>query len=103
MAGMMTVSANIALVFAGGGMGALCRYLIQQCGSASTASYYYTAGVNIAGSVAIGMLWALFEHLELPRALYLHAITGFLGGFTTFSAFSLDVVSLMRKIGRAHV
>ncbi len=43
------------------------------------------------------MLWALFEHLELPRALYLLAITGFLGGFTTFSAFSLDVVSLMRN------
>lgn len=55
--------------------------------------------VNIAGSILIGIVWTLFDRYDVPRMWHLFLITGFLGGFTTFSTFSLDAVILL-KAGR---
>jgi CrcB protein len=54
--------------------------------------------VNVLGSLAMGILVALFAR-KWPDSenLRLALTTGLLGGFTTFSAFSYDVVALMEK------
>jgi CrcB protein len=90
---------NIILaVFAGGGLGSVMRY-----GATAGAGRLFGAGalpygtlaVNVLGCLAIGFLvemWAVkFDAAPEIRAF---AVTGFLGGFTTFSAFSMDVFKL---------
>lgn len=77
------------LVFIGGGAGSVLRYI--------TSSYigkYFISGfpcgtlaVNMLGALIIGMLAQKFVTADNIRLLF---ITGFLGGFTTFSAFSLE-------------
>lgn len=53
--------------------------------------------VNVAGSAAIGALAILFAGRSGSGAASLFFATGLLGGFTTFSAFSLDVVQLWQR------
>lgn len=86
------------LVFLGGGIGSLCRYSIQLTGIASEsgATFLYTLTANITGCLAIGIVWALLDTWHADKAWSLLLITGFLGGYTTFSAFSLDVVHLVQ-------
>lgn len=55
-----------------------------------------TLFVNVAGSFAMGFLVILFAHKGL-NAWFPLAMTGFLGGFTTFSAFSLDAFTLFER------
>ena len=59
---------------------------------------------TVIGSFAIGLLWAGFAEKEIPYLMPL-LMTGVLGGFTTFSAFSLDTLRLMQdgRIGAAGV
>ena len=85
------------LVIAGGALGSLCRYLV---GLATLRAFgpgwpVGTFAVNVAGSFLIGLLSELIlRRFGGSVELRLLLITGFLGGFTTFSAFSLDAVSL---------
>lgn len=86
------------LVFVGGGLGACLRWLL---GLACAALFpAYNAGVllaNLIGCFLIGVGAGVFEtRLELPAELRLLTITGFLGGFTTFSSFSLETLALFR-------
>lgn len=53
-----------------------------------------TLGINVVGSGALGVLWALSEGQGWPAPWRHFAAAGFCGGFTTFSAFSRDVVRL---------
>jgi fluoride exporter len=90
----------LLLVFAGGGLGAAARHLVN-LGAARAFGIGFpwgTLAVNIAGSLAIGLLavWLAARH-EGASHLRLFLATGFLGGFTTFSAFSLDAVSLWQR------
>jgi len=85
------------LVFVGGGVGSLCRYglgrLIQ---SRSTASFPVgTLVVNVLGCVIIGILARQILNTQADAMARAALITGFCGGFTTFSAFSLETVELM--------
>lgn len=89
----MTVLAEIALVALGGALGATSRYGVQHLGIFDDDKYYYTVGINISGCIVIGVLWALFNHFNLPKGYYLFALTGFLGGYTTYSAFTLDAIT----------
>lgn len=59
---------------------------------------YATLTVNVVGSLAMGLVVGAFVHL-LPPSPVLRAFlaVGVLGGFTTFSSFSLDVVSLVER------
>jgi len=54
-----------------------------------------TMVVNLTGSLLIGVLWALFDHVTLSASLKVFLITGLLGAFTTFSTFSLDLFQLL--------
>ena len=60
---------------------------------------YGTVTVNVVGSLVMGILAAVFiargQGAGSPLAAF--AMTGVLGGFTTFSAFSLDAVTLLEK------
>lgn len=57
-----------------------------------------TIVVNVSGSLAIGVLSALADSLADWPPLWRHvAITGVLGGYTTFSAFSVQTVSLLQQ------
>lgn len=85
------------IVFLGGGLGALLRWLV---GKWSLAWFGYgfpigTLAVNIAGSLAIGLAVGALEGVGQPAKLFF--ITGLLGGFTTFSAFSLDALTLWQR------
>lgn len=87
----------IALVFLGGGAGSVLRFLV---GLGTTRWLgggfpWGTFAVNLFGCFAIGVLARVLAPVDAggaqPRFLL---ITGFLGGFTTFSAFALDAASL---------
>jgi len=87
------------LVFVGGGLGSLTRHAINRAGLALLGPGFpwWTFAVNVAGSFAIGLLAGLFGALETGHNARLFLITGFLGGFTTFSAFSLQTLELFEN------
>lgn len=83
------------LVASGGAAGSVLRYLISLGGIAlfGTGFPWGTLAVNLLGSGAIGAL-AASEVVGPPRHLL---VAGFLGGFTTFSAFSLEATLLWER------
>lgn len=97
---------ELGLVFVGGGLGAAARYgLVRAAETSFGAAFPYGVLVaNILGSFAMGLAagWLMtrgsglgpFLDLDGHDATKLALSTGLLGGFTTFSAFSLDAVRL---------
>jgi len=91
---------SLAYVMAGGAIGAAARYLTGQAASALTGGSFPwgTLTVNIVGGLAMGLLAGSLSRLgNSSEAIRLFAGVGVLGGFTTFSAFSLEVVSLAER------
>ncbi len=80
---------TLALVALGGALGSVARYLV---GLAVTFPFG-TLAVNVIGSAAIGVLWA--SQTDKTGAAMVFLMFGVLGGFTTFSSFSLDVLRLL--------
>jgi CrcB protein len=82
------------LVILGGGTGALLRYVSTQSVHAvfKTQSSWGTLFVNCVGALIIGFLINFFDMNLLSAKWRLLLITGFLGGYTTFSAYSLETV-----------
>ncbi len=84
------------LVAAGGALGAVGRFLVTT-GAAAVLGGGFPWGtliVNVVGSFLLGVLVGLLSAAWTPPGdMRLFLATGFLGAFTTFSAFSLDVVS----------
>ncbi len=91
---------HILLVAIGGATGSVARYLT---GLAMTRLLgpgfpWGTITVNIVGSFAIGLLTELVARkLAAPMEMRLLLVVGFLGGFTTFSSFSLDTMALVER------
>ena len=73
-----------------GALGAVLRYLV----GLAVAFPVGTITVNVIGSLCIGIIWAVFNAKGL-QAWLPFVMTGVLGGFTTFSAFSLDALRLV--------
>lgn len=89
-------------VFFGGGLGAMTRHFTVLAGTRLLGEGfpYGTLLVNVLGSLLIGIIMegsALKWDLPLETRALL--VTGFLGGFTTFSAFSLDFFKLWHTAG----
>lgn len=79
----------------GGFIGACTRFLIQStCGFDE--KYMSTLLINITGSFIIGVAWTLLNSFEAGKWWSVFLITGVLGGYTTYSSFSLDFVHLAR-------
>ena len=94
------VIAILLSVAAGGALGATGRYLVGHWATISfgTGFPWGTLIVNVVGSVLIAILaFAMIERGDSGPLMRAFAITGVLGGFTTFSAFSLDALSLLER------
>ena len=86
------------LIGVGGGVGALARHLMQQYvqGRWPLAWPVGTGAVNALGCLLAGLFLGLLERYALGVGWRLLLITGVCGGFTTFSAFALENVALLR-------
>ncbi|PZP56986.1 MAG: fluoride efflux transporter CrcB [Micavibrio aeruginosavorus] len=90
----------ILLVALGGAIGSVARYLV---GKLSLLLWgpdfpWGTLIVNILGCFVMGVLAGLLAHYtQLSQEVRMFLLVGILGGFTTFSAFSLDLVTLYQR------
>jgi fluoride exporter len=87
------------IVFAGAGLGGSLRHAVNMAAARLGLGFPWgTMAVNVAGSFLMGVLTAWFTHRTgLPQHLRLFLTTGILGGFTTFSAFSLDAALMWQR------
>ena len=88
------------LVALGGAIGSVLRYYVGQWALRlmGPAFPWGTLAVNVVGCFVIGVFAELIaRRFNASMELRLLLITGFLGGFTTFSAFSLDAISLFER------
>lgn len=87
-------------IAAGGAIGAVLRHGVNlgAAGWLGIGFPWGTLSVNILGSFAMGLLAGIFTYFwNPPQEIRLFLTTGILGGFTTFSAFSLDAALLWEK------
>lgn len=94
---------NLHLLYVGlgGAIGAVARHLLGGWVLHHTAQGRFPAGtfaVNVLGCLVIGTLAGLAErHAMFSPPMRVFLFTGVLGGFTTFSAFGLETLSLLRR------
>ena len=87
------------LVFAFGGVGAAARYGVGALLPPRGGFPWATLVVNVAGCVAIGVIFTVFEETRAlaPPELRAGILAGLLGGFTTFSTFGLETWRLVAE------
>lgn len=91
---------NLLLVALGGAIGSVCRYLVGvvTLRSFGPAFPWGTVTVNVVGAFAIGLLTEVIgRRFNASAELRLLIVTGILGGFTTWSSFTLDAMVLFEK------
>ena len=86
---------NFVLIAFGGAAGSVLRYACSRWWN-GPGFPYGTLAVNIIGSFLIGLMFALFSK-QADEQKRLLLITGFCGGFTTFSAFSLEGLQMLQQ------
>jgi CrcB protein len=88
------------LVFIGGGLGAALRHFVNGASLRLVGNEWPlgTLFINVTGSILMGVVAALFAYkVSLPPTLRLFIATGILGGYTTFSTFSLETGLLLER------
>ncbi len=85
------------LVGVGGAAGSIIRFIISKVFISESAVFTYVVLVNIIGCLVAGCLAGYLDRHVHTEGTRLFLITGILGGFTTFSAFSLDFLNLLNK------
>ncbi len=92
---------HLLMVFLGGGLGSVLRYLIKILCEKNFGVFYPwgTFSVNILGSLILGFAFTviLSKVNALDTNMKLFLTVGFAGGFTTFSTFSLESVTLIKE------
>lgn len=90
---------SIVSIFLGAGFGALLRWVLGlRLNPIFPTLPLGTLAANLIGGLLIGLAVAWFgRHPGLPPEIRLFVITGFLGGLTTFSTFSAEVVNLLAR------
>ncbi|MBS1795516.1 MAG: fluoride efflux transporter CrcB [Acidobacteria bacterium] len=96
----METLTRILSIAAGGAFGAVARYLIN----VSVLQHFFrpfplpTFVINVTGSFLIGFLLVVFtEKTALPENLRFAVLVGFLGAYTTFSTFELEIWDLIKE------
>ncbi len=89
----------LLLIGSGGFAGSVLRYMLSQVIQNKFLSSfpYGTMSVNIIGSLFIGVVYGLAAKGNLSPEARLFLATGILGGFTTFSAFTMDALNLLQE------
>jgi CrcB protein len=91
---------NLLLIGLGGGLGSIARYLCQRW-MHQLYPHSFPAGtfvVNIFGCFLIGLFWGIsFKSFDSNESWKLFLMTGICGGFTTFSAFTLEGIGLVKE------
>lgn len=87
------------LVFLGAGFGGLARFTVMQALPFAQTFPFGILLVNASGSFLMGMLFVfIFDKImDNTAALTAFALIGFLGGYTTFSSFSLDTLQMLEQ------
>ena len=88
-------------IFLGGGLGSVLRWALASIALARYSRGSFPTGtlvVNLLGCAMAGLLFGLIARKEwFSPDVRLFLLTGILGGFTTFSAFSVDFISMMKR------
>lgn len=91
---------EIVYIFVGGGVGSVLRYLAQlSVNERASICYPFAWGtfvVNIMGSLLIGLFYSISERFNLSVETRLFLTAGLCGGFTTFSAFSAEGLTMLK-------
>jgi len=95
---------RLLVIGLGGAIGTVFRYIV------SGLDYKFSNGVfpfstmvvNVSGSLIIGLLWGIVDRFALSPNMRMFIFIGILGGYTTFSTFSLETFNLMRD-GEYHI
>jgi CrcB protein len=91
---------NFLLVFVGAGLGGMLRHAVNMLSLRWFGPNlpWGTFLINITGSIAMGLVVGCLAHRNVPGVeLRLFVATGILGGYTTFSTFSLDTITLWER------
>ena len=89
---------SVIAICIGASVGALCRWGLALWLNPAAAMPIGTLVANLVGGYLVGVFVAVFQHLpQLDPVWRLAIITGFLGGLTTFSSFSAEVVDQLQS------
>lgn len=98
MAGLVVARMNAFLVFLGAGLGGLARHGVNCLALRMGSSFPWgTMAINVSGSVLMGLVVGWFAARGDGAAARLFVATGMLGGYTTFSTFSLEAFMLIER------
>ena len=95
---MILGAVEIAILAFSGAIGTLARVFIQGIATkySSPTFVWETIVVNLMGAFLAGVLWEIVEYKEMSFNMRLFIFVGMLGCFTTFSAFALENIQLLR-------
>ena len=88
---------NYVFVAIGAALGGMLRYAIGQFTSSQSGFPWATLGINVAGSLILGIVIALVAGKTMSEEMRLFVGIGFCGGFTTFSTFSAETLILWQS------
>lgn len=88
---------NLLMIAIGGAIGSCLRYGVGLISGIENTKWLGTFIVNVAGCFVIGALFSLASRWELSEYWRVFLFIGLLGGFTTFSSYALDILTMSQQ------